>query len=235
MAVADTWEDLLDELEEPATPPCSPEAATGLDKSAKKSPAQQQQKQKQQQQQQEVELNDPMEERRRRQMLTEEAEKRLMDDLFAGCERPQTNTQKVEVAPKTTTAAKTAKTITATSADVFDGFELKTFKDCERFVERISTKILDSPAKSPAWLRLLDLLLKECSPKMDLKDLRSLQQKLAATISEKEKAERLLATKKKKPNDIGSQCRNYKEELDVVYGGDSQDDEEDYDDDEDFM
>ena len=24
-------------------------------------------------------------------------------------------------------------------------------------------------AKSPAWLRLLDLLLKECSPKMDLK------------------------------------------------------------------
>lgn len=30
-----------------------------------------------------------------------------------------------------------------------------------------------------------------------------------------------MAQKKKKPNDVGSQCRNYKDELDIVYGGDS--------------
>lgn len=70
---------------------------------------------------------------------------------------------------------------------------------------------------------------------MDLKDLKTLQGKLNSTVTEKEKAERQLAEKKKKPNDIGSQCRNYKDELDVVYGGDSDDEDEEYDEEDEFI
>ncbi|CDJ28954.1 uncharacterized protein EMH_0045500 [Eimeria mitis] len=169
MAVADNWEDLLDELEEPAAPPCSPEAAKPT---KTKSPLQQQQQQRQQQQQQQFDepLDDPMEERLRRQKLTEEAEKRLMNDLFGGCEQPEAAANENQQKQTNTVKSKVTAGVSTTSGETLESVQLKTFRDCEKFVEKISHKIVDSPAKSPAWLRLLDLLLKECSPKMDLKD-----------------------------------------------------------------
>ncbi|XP_026193376.1 uncharacterized protein LOC34617946 [Cyclospora cayetanensis] len=225
-ALAENWEDLLDELEEPAAPP--PKAATSA--ATKKGMVSTHGFAAED----EI-LNDPMAERLRRQKLVEKDEKRLMDDLFAGCERPDVPpTAQADLEQRAALAAKAAKALSVTSSDPLDSIQLKTFRDCERLVESLSKKILDSPAKSPAWLRLLDLLLKECSPKMDLKDLRTLQAKLNATVTEKAKAERQLAEKKKKPNDIGSQCRNYKDELEVVYGGESEEEEED-DDEADFI
>ncbi|OEH75776.1 translation initiation factor eif3 [Cyclospora cayetanensis] len=257
--LAENWEDLLDELEEPAAAPLPKAATSAATKKGMVSThgfaAED-----------EI-LNDPMAERLRRQnlvgrvsrfkeatglpflyslnletfsspslplplpfvpflflqKLVEKDEKRLMDDLFAGCERPDVPpTAQADLEQRAALAAKAAKALSVTSSDPLDSIQLKTFRDCERLVESLSKKILDSPAKSPAWLRLLDLLLKECSPKMDLKDLRTLQAKLNATVTEKAKAERQLAEKKKKPNDIGSQCRNYKDELEVVYGGESE-------------
>ncbi|KAL8275085.1 hypothetical protein Esti_000964 [Eimeria stiedai] len=61
-------------------------------------------------------------------------------------------------------------------------------------------------------------------------DLKTLQVKLNSTVAAREKADRLLAEKKKKPNDLRTQCRKYEEEIDIVYGGDSEDEEEDSDD-----
>lgn len=226
MAVAENWEDFLDEIEEP-TPPPAPKPATtpAKPKAAVKSFADEDEP-----------LNDTMAERMRRQKLVEESEKRALHDLFAGCERPEApaNPSK-ELEQRALLAAKAAKALAATSSDPLDSVQLKTFRDCERLVDSLSKKIVESPAKSPAWLRLLDLLLKECTPKMDLKDLKTLQGKLNSTVTEKEKAERQLAEKKKKPNDIGSQCRNYKDELDVVYGGDSDDEDEEYDEEDEFI
>lgn len=214
MAVAENWEDLLDEIEEPApvASPAKPAASSNKPKAASKAFAEIT----------EV-CDDPVADRLRRQRLVEENEKRLMDDLFAGCEAPKDPGSTVDdVGQRAIIAAQAARALAAATNDPLDAIQLKTFRDCERLVESLSKKILNSPAKSPAWLRLLDLLLKECSPKMTVKDLRTLQGKVNLTITEKETAERQLVGKKKKPNDIGSQCRNYKDELDLVYGDDSE-------------
>lgn len=227
MAVAENWEDLLDEIEEPAAPPPAPKpaAAAAKPKAAAKVFAAEDET-----------VNDPMAERMRRQKLVEENEKRLMDDLFAGCERPEAPAKpSTEIEQRALIAARAAKALAATSSDPLDAVQLKTFRDCERLVESLSKKILESPAKSPAWLRLLDLLLKECTPKMDLKDLKTLQAKIASMVIEKEKAGRQLAEKKKKPNDTGSMCRNYQDELDAVYGSDSEDEEQEEDEGDDFI
>lgn len=230
MAVAENWEDLLDEIEEPAPVPSTakPAASSSKPKATPKGFVA------------EDEIcNDPVAERLRRQRLEEENEKRLMDDLFAGCERPEAPANSAgDTAQRGISAAQAARAFAATASDPLDAIQLKTFRDCERLVESLSRKIISSPAKSPAWLRLLDLLLKECSPKMTVKDLRTFQGKLNSTIAEKETAERQLAEKKKKPNDVGSQCRNYKDELDLVYGGDSEEedgDDDQYGDDEHFI
>lgn len=220
MAVAENWEDLLDELEEPAPSPSPPKSAPAPKppKAATSSYSVQD----------EV-LPDPVAERLRQRRLVEENEKRLMEDLFAGCERPEAAAAPSELEQRPLVTVKEPK---AHSGDPMEAIQLKTYRDCERLVESLTPKILDSPAKSPAWLRLLDLLLKECTPKMDLKDLRTLQGKLNASVAERTKAELAMAQKKKKPNDVGSQCRNYKDELDIVYGGDSEEEEEEEDEDE---
>ncbi|CDJ38265.1 hypothetical protein, conserved [Eimeria tenella] len=84
MAVAETWEDLLDELEEP-TPAASPAAAAAKPAAAGKKAGAATPKGFAAEN---TPLSDPISERLRRQKLVEENEKRLMDDLFADCDQP---------------------------------------------------------------------------------------------------------------------------------------------------
>ncbi|KAL8275084.1 hypothetical protein Esti_000963 [Eimeria stiedai] len=182
--VPESWEDVVDELEEPAPPPPPPKQTSSPFK------ANSSQTTRKKFQEEEDFLDDPVAERLRRERtysinptsvipkqsirdcrLVEESEKRLVDDFFAGCERPDAPpaASAVEDPQRAYVGARAAKALAASTTDAMDAVHLKTYGDCERFVEALSKKILESPAKSPAWLRLLDLLLKECSPKMDLK------------------------------------------------------------------
>lgn len=171
-------------------------------------------------------LSDPVAEKMRRQKLVEEADKRLMDDLFSGCERPADY-----MPPTATSAAVAARTKTTKAAapvvDPVEAISLRSYKDCEQFATRLGKKIRESPAKSPAWLRLLDLLLKDCTPKMEMKDLVSLQKKLQAAVADREKESKQVVEKKKKPNDVGSAMKNYRDEVDMLYGDLSQDEDDD--------
>ncbi|KAL8434326.1 hypothetical protein ACSSS7_003270 [Eimeria intestinalis] len=81
--VPESWEDVVDELEEPAPPPPPPKQKSSPTK-AKPSP----QSARKKFQEEEDFLDDPVAERLRRERLVEESEKRLVDDFFAGCERP---------------------------------------------------------------------------------------------------------------------------------------------------
>ncbi|EPT27195.1 translation initiation factor eIF3 subunit [Toxoplasma gondii TgCatPRC2] len=172
-------------------------------------------------------LSDPLAEKMRRQKLVEEADKRLMDDLFSGCERPADYVP--PTAASAVAAAARAKMTKAAApvVDPVDAVALRSYKDCEQFATKLGKKIRESPAKSPAWLRLLDLLIKDCSPKMDMKDLVSLQKKLQSAVADREKESKQIVEKKKKPNDVGSKMKNYQDEVDMLYGDLSQDEEDD--------
>eukprot|EP00922_Rhytidocystis_sp_ex-Travisia-forbesii_P008624 GHVS01012640.1.p1 GENE.GHVS01012640.1~~GHVS01012640.1.p1 ORF type:complete len:271 (+),score=85.22 GHVS01012640.1:246-1058(+) len=166
------------------------------------------------------ELDDPIAEKLRRQRLVEQADAELMDDLFSGCPKPASSTP-TDTKPTTTASAKVSVT-----ADPLDMIDLKTIKDIEIFAGKLCEKIERSPAKSPAWLRLLDLLLKQCVPKMDLKDVSTLQNKTKQALKQKTDAKREAEVSKKKPNDTGSQVRNYKDEMDMFYGDNDEEEEE---------
>eukprot|EP00920_Eleutheroschizon_duboscqi_P000157 GHVT01000578.1.p1 GENE.GHVT01000578.1~~GHVT01000578.1.p1 ORF type:complete len:233 (+),score=38.90 GHVT01000578.1:346-1044(+) len=162
-------------------------------------------------------LHDPKAEKARQQKLVEDGDRRLMDDLFAGCDRPEGH--KVYDSPDSDAVEGRMGRASriATSKDPFESLSLKTLKQCEEVAERLTPRIQEAPAKSPAWLRFLSILLSECAPKMDTKDLTSLSKKVQATIKEKADAQRV-AAEKKKPNDSGSRIKNYEDEMHMIYG-----------------
>eukprot|EP00922_Rhytidocystis_sp_ex-Travisia-forbesii_P013979 GHVS01020848.1.p1 GENE.GHVS01020848.1~~GHVS01020848.1.p1 ORF type:complete len:224 (+),score=66.57 GHVS01020848.1:122-793(+) len=179
-----------------------------------------------------VELVDPIAEKLRRQRIVEKADAELMEDLFSGCPKPEATAaaaaEEIEAKAKPTTA------MTNLSADPLDMIDLKTLKDVESFTTRLCGKIAASPAKSPAWLRLLDLLLKECVPKMDPKDVMTLQNKTKQALKQKQDAKRESAAGKKKPNAIGSQIRDFKDEMELFYGENADEEEEKSEKDDDY-
>eukprot|EP00922_Rhytidocystis_sp_ex-Travisia-forbesii_P013980 GHVS01020849.1.p1 GENE.GHVS01020849.1~~GHVS01020849.1.p1 ORF type:complete len:229 (+),score=49.92 GHVS01020849.1:137-823(+) len=164
-----------------------------------------------------VELDDPIEEKLRRQRIVEQADAELMEDLFSGCPRPESISTTEAVAADKSTAKPTA-TKTNITADPLDMIDLKSLKDVESFGTRLCEKIANSNAKSPALLRLLDLLLKECVPKMEPKDVTTLQNKTRLVCKQKLEQKRASAASKKKPNATGTQIREYKDEMELFYG-----------------
>ncbi|PHJ25585.1 translation initiation factor eif3 subunit [Cystoisospora suis] len=224
-----SWEDEADEILEAE----EREKREAAEREAAKQKAQalKQKKQGFQNDQSDAPLSDPLAEKMRRQKLVEEADKRLMDDLFAGCERPADYSAPSVSSTAAAGSSKPQKAKTATQAvDPFEAINLRSYKDCEQFAQKLSRKIQESPAKSPAWLRLLDLILKDCTPKMDMKDLVSLQNKVQQSVAAKDKEMKQLAEKKKKPNDVGSKIKNYQDEMDLLYGdlsGEEEDEDED--------
>ncbi|EKX72426.1 conserved hypothetical protein [Theileria equi strain WA] len=156
------------------------------------------------------------------QKLSEDSDRQFTDDLFSGCAKAAD----VEEDPSDNLfGGTTVKQIVL--ADPFSQIELKCLKDCETAAKKLSQKIETSPAKSPVWLQFLDILLQACEKKLDLKDVQTLKRKIENIIKAREVVQREKTYAKKKPNDL-SGALNYKDELDMLYGDLSEDDDEFY-------
>ncbi|GBE61262.1 translation initiation factor eIF3 subunit [Babesia ovata] len=101
---------------------------------------------------------------------------------------------------------------------------LKCLKDCDNVAKKLSQKIEQSQAKSAVWLQFIDTLFQACEKKIELKDLQTLKRKIEAALKAKEAKQSQVTFSKKKPNDISS-VKNYQDELDMLYGDLSDEDE----------
>lgn len=102
---------------------------------------------------------------------------------------------------------------------------LDNIKDVETFTEKLASRIRESSAKSNVWLRLFDLILPHVVPKMDIKDLTSFHKNIMSSVQQKCFLQRESVQSKRKPNDIESSVRNYKEEMTMFYGDVTEDEE----------
>ncbi|GIX64039.1 translation initiation factor eIF3 subunit [Babesia caballi] len=154
------------------------------------------------------------------QKLSECADREFVDDLFSISEKGASGAG--DSADENVFGKIAAKA--AAPPDPFSQFSLKCLKDCDDVAKKLSQKIEQSPAKSAVWLQFLDTLLQACEKKIDLKDLQTLKRKVEAAIQNKEAKQSQVTFSKKKPNDISS-SKNYQDELDMLYGELSDDDE----------
>lgn len=215
-----SWEDLLDADSEEEAPKKKPPPKVEPSSPINKLPEKKDESY--------VPMDDPIQEKRRRQKIVEESDEALMEDLFAGFVKEKSKdsdaTPHVSLGdPSNGTNRGIADSTSLLSTDPIDQIQLKSLKHVESFASKLADKICQSPAKSPAWLRLFDLLLKECATKMDLKDLITLQNKVKVAIKNKQEAKRGAEMSKKKPNDPTSSIRNYKDEMDIFYGAGEED------------
>ncbi|CDR95568.1 hypothetical protein BBBOND_0207250 [Babesia bigemina] len=112
----------------------------------------------------------------------------------------------------------------AVPTDPLAHVSLKCLKDCDNVAKKLSQKIEQSQAKSAVWLQFIDTLFQACEKKIELKDLQTLKRKIEAAIKAKEAKQSQVTFSKKKPNDISS-VKNYQDELDMLYGDLSDEDE----------
>ncbi|GAW81845.1 hypothetical protein, conserved [Plasmodium gonderi] len=108
---------------------------------------------------------------------------------------------------------------------------LNSIKDCETLGEILALRIQDSKAKSVAIERLLSIILPACEAKLEDKELQSINRKIQEIIEKREKKKRYALINKKKPNEVKNALKNYKDEVDMIYG-DLSYDEEDYENEE---
>ncbi|OTN64645.1 Uncharacterized protein PKNOH_S130198700 [Plasmodium knowlesi] len=99
--------------------------------------------------------------------------------------------------------------------------------DCETLGEILASRIQESKAKSVAIERLLSIILPACEGKLEDKELQSINRKIQELIEKREKKKRYALINKKKPNEVKNALKNYKDEVDMIYG-DLSYDEEDY-------
>ncbi|CAI7721451.1 conserved protein, unknown function [Plasmodium vivax] len=104
---------------------------------------------------------------------------------------------------------------------------LNSIKDCETLGEILAARIHESKAKSVAIERLLSIILPACEVKLEDKELQSINRKMQELIEKREKKKRYALINKKKPNEVRNALKNYKDEVDMIYG-DLSYDEEDY-------
>ncbi|ANQ09323.1 Uncharacterized protein PCOAH_00035010 [Plasmodium coatneyi] len=108
---------------------------------------------------------------------------------------------------------------------------LNSIKDCETLGEILATRIQESKAKSVAIERLLSIILPACEAKLEDKEMQSINRKMQELIEKREKKKRYALINKKKPNEVKNALKNYKDEVDMIYG-DLSYDEEDYENEE---
>ncbi|OII76575.1 hypothetical protein cand_000960 [Cryptosporidium andersoni] len=167
-------------------------------------------------------LIDELSEEMRCQKLTEEMDESAMDDLFDGFITTPSKFQDQKSISNTKLLSSTLNV----SSDPFISINLNSYGKVEAIALKFADKIRPALAKSPAWLRFIDICLNEIFPKMDLKDLKTLKKKVDQQIQIKEK-DISKSQQKKKPSDVSTLSRNYKEELDIFDGIDSLDEESD--------
>ncbi|TRY52427.1 Eukaryotic translation initiation factor 3 subunit J [Cryptosporidium tyzzeri] len=163
------------------------------------------------------------EERRRCQELVEEMDGNVMDDLFDGFVSQRKSTSKLPVNNSTHAISNLSN-----QQDAFSNLNLNSYGKVETTAFKIAECIKPALAKSPAWLRFIDICLNEIFQKLDLKDLKTLKKKVDLQLSIREKEEREKSQQKKKPNDFSTLSKNFREELDIFDGIDSLDESDDY-------
>ncbi|ORM41133.1 uncharacterized protein BXIN_0342 [Babesia sp. Xinjiang] len=154
------------------------------------------------------------------QKLSESADREFVDDLFGV---PTRGTGNGIDASNDVFAQNPITAIIPT--DPLAHVSLKCLKDCDEVAKKLSQKIEQSPAKSAIWLQFLDTLFQACEKKIEMKDLQTLKRKIDATIKAREAKQSQVSFAKKKPNDIPS-AKNYQDELDMLYGDLSDDDDD---------
>jgi len=171
----------------------------------------------------EIATNDPKKEKERMKRLQEKAEMALMDDLFAGCDKPSTDNGSSMV-------REVIKTI---KEDSFEKLSLLTSKDVEILAGRCSDKILASAVKS-AGHKFVNEMIRSVGHTMTVTDLNQLQKILKdlSVAKAREQAEKL-AGKKKLSTDVAQMKKGAKvdvlDAMGEVYGDDYDDyDEKDY-------
>ena len=170
----------------------------------------------------EIATNDPKKEKERMKRLQEKAEMALMDDLFAGCEKPETE-------GGSSIVREVVKTI---KEDSFEKLTLVTSKDVEILAGRCSDKILASAVKS-AGHKFVNEIIRSVGHTMTVTDLNQLQKILKdlSVAKAREQAEKL-AGKKKLSTDVAQMKKGAKidvlDAMGEVYGDDYDDYEDDY-------
>jgi hypothetical protein len=171
----------------------------------------------------EIASSDPRKEKERMKRLQDKAEMALMDDLFAGCDKP-------ESAEGSSMVREIVKTI---KEDSFEKLTLLTSKDVEILAGRCSDKILSSAVKS-AGHKFVNEIIRSVGHTLTVTDLNQLQKVLKdlSTAKAREQAEKL-AGKKKLSTDVAQMKKGAKvdvfDAIGEVYGDDYEEyDEEDY-------
>lgn len=167
-----------------------------------------------------IELDDPVLERQRRERLIQRTEAQLFGDLLDGCELDIPGQSTDDALGLGGSTYRGARDLAISGAPTLDSIALKNLTDCKKLVDLLSPKIESSPAKSVAWLELLTGLIGCCASKMDDKDLRTLIRKTDDLIKARDASRRQQIQSKRKVNDsVQSRIHNYKDELDMLYGG----------------
>mmetsp|Transcript_90503 Transcript_90503/g.292977 ORF Transcript_90503/g.292977 Transcript_90503/m.292977 type:complete len:272 (+) Transcript_90503:75-890(+) len=172
----------------------------------------------------------PEEEKIRKQKLVEEADARLANDLFSGCEKSDIVSEKEaekerlakEAAAKQAAAAKPKVVV----QDLFDKVELKVQADVERLCETCINKLSKSQTKGVAVKFLADLI-KQLEPKLDLKELAEVDKLLTDMVKDKKVMKGASDAKANKANTKLSKTTKFNtaSEWEEVYGGGEGDEE----------
>ncbi|SBT38425.1 conserved Plasmodium protein, unknown function [Plasmodium ovale wallikeri] len=108
---------------------------------------------------------------------------------------------------------------------------LNSIKDCETLGEILSSRIKKCNAKSVAIERFISIILAASESKLEDKEIQSINRKIQEIMEKREKKKRYALINKKKPNEVKNSIKNYKDEVDMIYG-DLSYDEDDYENDD---
>mmetsp|Transcript_21246 Transcript_21246/g.49470 ORF Transcript_21246/g.49470 Transcript_21246/m.49470 type:complete len:277 (-) Transcript_21246:150-980(-) len=174
----------------------------------------------------EVPPQDSQAEKLRRQKLVEEADARLADDLFSGCDTPDEEAAKKakeeeerkqeEEARKAREAAKPKVVI----VDAFDQVHLEVRADVEKLCMTCVEKVNKGQAKGASLMFLKNLLV-QLESGLELKELEELEKEFAGVLKEKQVQKGAQQSKANKANTQLSKRTKFDEnkEWEEVYGG----------------
>lgn len=136
-----------------------------------------------------------------------------------------------DVKPKVDLEKKKTTTVSQRNEKVvtLESTPLNTLKDCEKLAETLGERIKLSKVKSVSLERFFSILITACESKLEDKDLNTIQKKIEKIVTNRERERRHKAINKRKPNSDMNVIKNYKDEVDMLYGDLSSYDEDDYD------
>lgn len=144
----------------------------------------------------------------KKQILQNDLEE-IADFLDVDDVKPKINLEKKNVL---STGQKNEKVITLESTP------LNTMKDCEKLAETLGERIKLSKVKSVSLERFFSILINASESKIEDKDLNTILKKIQTIVKNREVNRRHKALNKRKPNSEMNVIKNYKDEVDMLYG-----------------